>query len=65
MPIENVHATNLLPSDDSVDMDEVSKTEDTDVDEDGDKEPDSTLGEESDIDEDADSEPDSELDDKD
>lgn len=46
----------------SVDMDEVQKSEDSDIPEDPDKEPDSSLGEDSEIEEESDKEPDSELD---
>lgn len=40
-----------MNDEDSVDMDEVSKNEESDIDDDADKEPDSELGEDDDIEE--------------
>lgn len=58
----SVRIIGLEPDEDSVDMDEVQKNEDSEIPEDPDKEPDSSLGEDSEIEEESDKEPDSELD---
>ena len=48
-------------NDEVVDMDELGKTQDVHIDEESEKEPDSTIGEDTEIEEDSDKEPDSEI----